>query len=103
MNPLRLLHANFITNNKVVKSFLIAICLKPTCSLKYTREQEVNYGLAFNYTVSEQDQKRAIAKGLEPITTPGFKEQWQQKKEKMLKEKIDVTVWLVDFVEKFYN
>lgn len=84
MNPLRLLHANFITNNKVVKTFLIAICLKPTFSLKYTREQEENYGLAFNYTLSEQDQKRAIAKGLELLTTPGIKKKWQQKRAQML-------------------
>ncbi len=69
----------------------------------YTREQEEKYGLVFNYTESEQDQQRAIARGLELLTTPGIKEQWQQKRARMLREKIDVTRWLVDFVEEFYN
>lgn len=69
----------------------------------YTREQEEKYGLVFNYTENEQDQQRAIVKGLELITTPGIKEEWQQKRARMLEEKIDVTAWLVDFVEEFYN
>jgi len=69
----------------------------------YLREQQEKYGLVFNYTESEQDQERAIAKGLELLTTPGIKEQWQQKRARMLEEKIDVTGWLVDFVEEFYK
>ncbi|MBE0637805.1 MAG: DUF354 domain-containing protein [Bacteroidales bacterium] len=69
----------------------------------YTREQEEKYGLVFNYTESEQDQQRAIAKGVELLTTPGIKEKWHQKRARMLGEKIDVTEWLVDFVEEFYN
>jgi uncharacterized protein len=46
----------------------------------YSQEQEEEYGLVFNYTESEQDQQRAIAKGVELLTTHGIKEQWQQKR-----------------------
>jgi len=69
----------------------------------YLREQQEKYGLVFNYTESEQDQQHAIAKGVELLNTPGIKEQWQQKRARMLEEKIDVTAWLVDFVEEFYK
>lgn len=63
----------------------------------YTRDIEEKYGLCFNYTESEADQLKAIAKGVEilqgglPIAE-GYK--------KMMAEKIDVTEWLCVFVEK---
>jgi predicted glycosyltransferase len=69
----------------------------------YTREQEEKYGLVFTYTESEEDQQKAIAKGVELLTTSGIKEEWQEKREKMLAEKIDVTAWLVEFIEGFHK
>jgi uncharacterized protein len=69
----------------------------------YTKEQQEKYGLVFNYTESEEDQQKAIAKGVELLTTPGIKEEWQVMREKMLAEKIDVTGWLVDFIEAFHK
>jgi predicted glycosyltransferase len=69
----------------------------------YTKEQQEKYGLVFNYTESEEDQQKALAKGVELLTTPGIKEEWQEKREKMLAEKIDVTRWLVDFIEAFHK
>jgi uncharacterized protein len=38
---------------------------------------------------------------VELLTTPGIKEEWQEKREKMLAEKIDVTAWLVWFIEHY--
>lgn len=67
----------------------------------YLREQQEKYGLVFNYTESEQDQQSAIAKGVELLTTPNIKEEWQHKRKKMLKEKIDVTAFLVWFIENY--
>jgi uncharacterized protein len=69
----------------------------------YTKEQQEKYGLVFNYTESEEDQQKAIAKGVELLSTPGIKEEWQEKREMMLAEKIDVTEWLVDFIEAFHK
>jgi predicted glycosyltransferase len=69
--------------------------------LGYTDEEENKYGLVFNYTESEEDQLRAIEKGIEILNTPNVKEQWQEKRKKMLTDKIDVTAFLVWFVEHY--
>lgn len=67
----------------------------------YTQHLEKDYGLMFNYSESEIDQQRAIEKGIELLNTPGIKEQWQQKRQLMLNDKIDVTAFLVWFIEKW--
>jgi uncharacterized protein len=67
----------------------------------YTNDQQEKYGLVFNYTESEEDQQKAIEKGVELLTTPGIKEEWQEKRVKMLLEKIDVTAFLVWFIENW--
>jgi uncharacterized protein len=69
----------------------------------YTKEQHEKYGLVFNYTESEEDQQKAIAKGVALLIALGIKEEWQEKRHKMLAEKIDVTAWLVDFIEAFHK
>jgi len=70
-------------------------------STYYTQHLEKDYGLVFNFTESNSDQLLAIQKGVELLQQPGIKEQWQQKREKMLVEKIDVTSFLVWFVENY--
>lgn len=67
----------------------------------YLQEQQQKYGLVFNYTESEEDQLKAIEKGVELLSTPNLKEQWQKKREKMLADKIDVTAFMVWFVENY--
>jgi uncharacterized protein len=67
----------------------------------YTREQEEKYGLVFNYTESEEDQIKAIEKGIELLSGKEIKKDWQQRRSKMLADKIDVTAFLVWFVENF--
>ncbi len=67
----------------------------------YTQEQERKYGLVFNFSESLSDQKRAIDKGIELLTTAGLKVEWQKRRQKMLHEKIDVTAFLVWFVENY--
>ncbi|HOS15799.1 MAG TPA: DUF354 domain-containing protein, partial [Bacteroidales bacterium] len=67
----------------------------------YLKEQEEKYGLCFNYTESMEDQDKAIAKGIELLKKDKKELQieWQQKRNKMLEDKIDVTAFLVWFVE----
>jgi len=67
----------------------------------YLQEQQQKYGLVFNYTESESDQLKAIEKGVELLNSPNLKEQWQEKRNKMLADKIDVTAFLVWFVENY--
>lgn len=67
----------------------------------YLQEQQVIYGLTFNYTESYQDQLNAIKKGVELLHTSNLKEEWQKRREKMLSEKIDVTAFMVWFIENY--
>jgi len=67
----------------------------------YTREEEEKYALAFNFTESEEDQEKAIQKGIELLSSPGIKEEWQQRRKRMLNDKIDVTAFLTWFVENW--
>jgi predicted glycosyltransferase len=67
----------------------------------YTREEEEKYGLVFNFTESEDDQQKSIQKGVELLSTPGILAEWQTRRQKMLRDKIDVTAFLAWFVENW--
>lgn len=64
----------------------------------YMAEQELHYGLCFNFTESESDQRRAIDKGIELLKSDN-RDRWLRKHDKMLEDKIDVTAFLVWFIE----
>jgi len=69
--------------------------------LGYTNEEEIKFGLVYNFTESTKDQELSIKKAIELLKTPDVKKGWQKKKEKMLSEKIDVTAFLVWFIENY--
>lgn len=60
-------------------------------------ELEQKYGLIFNYN----DPNKAINKAVELIQKPNLKKEWKKKREKLLKDKIDVTAFMVWFVENY--
>ena len=60
-------------------------------------ELEQKYGLIFNYS----DPNKAINKAVKLIQKPNLKEEWQKKREKLLKDKIDVTAFMVWFIENY--
>jgi predicted glycosyltransferase len=60
-------------------------------------ELEKIYGLIFNYNLPE----KAIEKSIELIQQQDLKEKWVNKKEKLYKEKIDVTAFLTWFIENY--
>ena len=70
-------------------------------STYYTTHLEDKYGLLFNYSESAADQVEAIDKGLELIKNSGAREEWRERKEKMLTERIDVTALMVWFIENY--
>ena len=70
-------------------------------STYYTKHLEEKYQLLFNFSESEEDQQKAIFKGFELINQTGVKDEWSLKRQKMLSEKIDVTTFLVWFVENW--
>ena len=65
----------------------------------YTNEQESRYGMCFNFSESEEDQERAIEKGIE-ILRDGVDLSGH---ERLMADKIDVTAWLEHIVEKNVN
>ena len=67
----------------------------------YTKEQEEKYQLVFNYSESEIDQMKSIKKGIELLKESNIKKIWNKKRKKLLADKIDVTAFLVWFVENY--
>lgn len=65
----------------------------------YTNEEEKKYKIVFNFDTQEQGMQKA----LELIKKKNLKKEWQIKRSKLLKDKIDVTSWLVKFVEDYYQ
>ncbi|MBC2704223.1 DUF354 domain-containing protein [Desulfobacula sp.] len=66
----------------------------------YTDEEEV-YGLVFNFNNSMSDQENAIEKGVELLARTDTKEVMKKNREIFLKDKIDVTAFLVWFIENY--
>jgi len=65
----------------------------------YLEELEHKYELTFGIKTSEP--QRLFDKIDELIKTPGLKEEWQKRRQKMLSEKIDVTAFMVWFIENY--
>lgn len=65
--------------------------------LGYLVEAEKKYGLVFNF----QSPKEAIEKTEELIQNPNLKREWENKREKLLKDKnVDIVQFMVNFIEK---
>ena len=59
------------------------------------------YGLLYSFTESIQDQLDVIKKAEEIALKPNTKEEYLPKREKMLSDKIDVSAFLIWFVENY--
>lgn len=61
------------------------------------------YGLLFFFA----DQDYAFRKAIDVIKTEKYKKEWQKRRKKLINDKIDVTAWITDFIERypesFYN
>jgi predicted glycosyltransferase len=64
-------------------------------------DDQANYGLLFIYSESENDQISAIKKAEEIAIKKNVKEDYLAKKEKMLADKIDVSAFLIWFIENY--
>ncbi|MBI2979362.1 MAG: DUF354 domain-containing protein [Chloroflexi bacterium] len=60
-------------------------------------ELEQKYGLLFSYS----DYADAINKAVELMQKPDLKERWREKRQRLLEENIDVTDFMVSFVERY--
>lgn len=67
--------------------------------ISYLEEQEHRYQLTFGFTPENETQM--FLKIDELLAMPDLKAEWQKRRQKMLNEKIDVTAFLVWFVENY--
>lgn len=67
----------------------------------YTDELENKYGLVYNFSDPEKGQEYALEKAFELLENENIKREWREKRMKMLREKIDVTKFMTDFIENY--
>ena len=76
----------------------IYVAKKPTF---YTKELEEKYGLVFNFPNTGESFQLALQKAIGILSQANFRIIWKEKQSKMLSEKIDVTSFLIWFVENW--
>jgi len=64
--------------------------------LGYLKELERDYSLVYNY----KKQNLGLKKALELLKKKNLKQTYVRRRKNMLNDKIDVTKWMVDFIEK---
>jgi hypothetical protein len=69
--------------------------------LGYLNELEDKYGLTYGIKTSEPE--KLFKKINEFLKTSNLKQEWQLRREKLLSEKIDVTAFMVWFIENYPN
>lgn len=72
-----------------------------TLRLGYTDEQEEKYGLVYNFSNPNTCEKDALNKATELLENEKLWKDGKEKKEKLLSDKIDVTEFMVNFVEEY--
>jgi predicted glycosyltransferase len=65
----------------------------------YTDELEHRYGLVRNF--SNENENLAIETAAEWLGRQGLETEWDKKRARLLREKIDVTSWMVELVEAY--
>lgn len=61
------------------------------------RELHDRYGLMFFYP----DEEKALKKAVDLLADPTTKVTWQKKRDNLLKDKIDVSDWMIRFIEEY--
>ena len=69
--------------------------------ISYLEEEEHKYALTYGFKPDQFDEM--ILKIEELLKMPNLKQEWQKRRKKMLEDKIDITAFLVWFVENYPN
>lgn len=72
-----------------------------TLRLGYLDEEEEKYDLVYNFSTQEDIEKKVYDKALELLKNPNLREDGKKKRDKLLKDKIDVTQFIAQFVEHY--
>lgn len=81
------------------KKLYIKVCHIEAGKLSVPNELEDKYGLCYSYQPTAFDQFMNKAKEL--LETPNLKEAWAERRQKFLNDKIDVTAFMVWFIENY--
>jgi uncharacterized protein len=73
------------------------MCLHGEITIGNFVELEKKYNLMYVFS----NENEVLNKAIELIQQPDLKDQWAKRKEKMLTDKIDVTVFITDFIENY--
>lgn len=63
-------------------------------------ELENKYKLIYGY---DRGSDQVMEKAIELVTNPNIKSEWKSKREKLLKDKIDITVFMLWFIENYQD
>jgi len=69
--------------------------------ISYLDELEQRYGLTYGFLPHAED--AMLEKIVSLLKDKSTKEQWSEKRERMLKEKIDLTAWMLDFISTYHQ
>jgi len=72
-----------------------------TLRLGYLEEEEEKYDLVYNFSTQDDIEKKVYNKALELLKNPSLREDGKKKRDKLLKDKIDVTAFMAQFVEQY--
>lgn len=67
----------------------------------YSDEEERKYDLVYNFKLDELSQEKSIEKAVELLQDPDLKEKGQKKRKHLLNDKIDVSAFMVWFIENY--
>jgi hypothetical protein len=67
--------------------------------ISYLEELEHRYGLTYGFLPQDEDEMLEMV--MELLARNGLRSEWQDKRERMLADKIDLTAWMVDFIERY--
>lgn len=67
----------------------------------YTDELEKKYELMYNFIESQQREERALEKGIELLGDKKTNKTWAKRRERMLRDKIDVAEFATELIESY--
>jgi len=70
-------------------------------NLGYINDEEKTSNIVFNFSTTLNNQERALKKGVEILRFSDPNTEWRESREKILTNKIDVTAFMIDFVESY--
>jgi predicted glycosyltransferase len=79
-----------------------SICVSPL-KYGYIDEESQRYKLVIQVRDITKGKEKVLKEAIELLENPDIKKEWQKRKERLLKDKIDVTEFMTRFIEEYAN